>query len=333
MSDFRDGVNCAPEVLSYGAAYYPYLKTSYTKDIPFDEVMKAVPEPEDPEEHKVWEEAKALLTPPEESAPETVEEPAPETVEEPAPETVEEPAPETVEEPAAPAEEEPAPAKKDYTLELKKTAIIPRVPGYTQTLAALQDQACIIPPSGAIAGLFAATDRRVGVWQAPANVGVSSVKGLCQLLTDNQQDKMNDDPKTAKAINAIRYFKGKGNLVWGSRTLNAGSNEWRYVPVRRLFIYVEQSIKLSTYWAVFQPNDTNTWTKIKCQISNFLNTLWRDGALAGATPEEAYFVEVGKGITMTQDDINKGYLIVRIGLAAVRPAEFIVLEFSHKIQE
>ena len=334
MSDFRDGVNCAPEVLSYGAAYYPYLKTSYVKDIPFDEVMKAVPKPTDPEELKVWEEAMALISPPEEPAPAVVDEPAPAEVEEPAPAEVAEPAAPAEEEPAAPAEEEaPAPAKPDYSLELKKTAIIPRVPGYAQTLAALQDQACIIPPSGAIAGLFAATDRRVGVWQAPANVGVSSVKGLCQLLTDNQQDKMNDDPKTAKAINAIRYFKGKGNLVWGSRTLNAGSNEWRYVPVRRLFIYVEQSIKLSTYWAVFQPNDTNTWTKIKCQISNFLNTLWRDGALAGATPEEAYFVEVGKDITMTQDDINKGYLIVRIGLAAVRPAEFIVLEFSHKVQE
>ena len=84
---------------------------------------------------------------------------------------------------------------------------------------------------------------------------------------------------------------------------------------------------------MFQPNDSNTWTKIKCQISNFLNTLWRDGALAGATPEEAYFVEVGKDITMTAEDIYNGYLIVRIGLAAVRPAEFIVLEFSHKVQE
>ena len=144
---------------------------------------------------------------------------------------------------------------------------------------------------------------------------------------------MNVDPKTSKSVNAIRFFKGKGILVWGSRTLNAGSNEWRYVPVRRLFNYVEQSVKLSTYWAVFQPNDTNTWTKINCQISNFLNTLWRDGALAGASPDEAYFVEVGRGITMTQADIDNGYLIVRVGLAAVRPAEFIVLQFSHKVQE
>ncbi len=354
MQEFRDGVSCAPEVLSYGAAYYPYLKTSYVKDIPFEEVMKAIEQPTDPEELKVWQEAMALITPAEEVVePLEPEEPADPNEEDPQPvipvlnsqhmlpeddtpasdadedenADADEDA-ETVEEP----KKEAAP-ERDYEKELKITSIIPRVPGYAKTLAALQEEACIIPPSGAMAGIFAATDRRVGVWQAPANVGVASIKGLSQLLTDNQQDKMNVDPSTSKSINAIRYFKGKGYLVWGSRTLNAGSNEWRYVPVRRLFNYVEQSVKLSTYWAVFQPNDSNTWTKIKCQISNFLNTLWRDGALAGATPEEAYFVEVGKDITMTPEDIYNGYLIVRIGLAAVRPAEFIVLEFSHKVQE
>jgi phage tail sheath protein FI len=136
-----------------------------------------------------------------------------------------------------------------------------------------------------------------------------------------------------KSVNAIRFFKGKGILVWGSRTLDGASNEWRFVPVRRLFSYVEQSVKLSTNWVVFQPNDSNTWIKVKCQISNFLSTLWRSGAMAGASTDEAYFVEVGEGITMTTDDINRGYLRVRIGLAAVRPAEFIVLEFMHKVQE
>ena len=136
-----------------------------------------------------------------------------------------------------------------------------------------------------------------------------------------------------KSVNAIRFFKGKGYLVWGSRTLLGNDREWKYVNVRRFFNYVEQSLKNSTAWAVFQPNDANTWIKIQCQIESFLTTLWRDGALAGATPDKAFFVEVGLGKTMDSNDILDGNLKVRIGLAAVRPAEFIILEFSHKVQE
>ena len=285
LSTFRDGVK---NNLCYGAAYYPYLKTTYSKDIPFEEVLKALPE---------------AVTKDQENA-------------------------------ALMKEIETVKKETDKALKkLKINAIIPRIPGYAAALEDLQDQASVIPPSGAMAGIYAATDGRVGVWQAPANVGVASVKDLTALISDFQQEEMNVDPQTAKSVNAIRYFKGKGILVWGARTLDGGSNEWRYVPVRRLFSYVEQSLKLSTFWAVFQPNDCNTWIKIKCQISNFLSTLWRDGALAGSSPDEAFFVEVGKGVTMTDDDINNGYLRVRIGLAAVRPAEFIVLEFSHKVNE
>ena len=285
LSTFRDGVK---NNLCYGAAYYPYVKTTYVKDIPFEEVLKAIPEAivKDKGNEEVMKEVEEV--------------------------------------------------KKEKDKALKKlriNAIIPRIPGYAEALADLQDQASVIPPSGAMAGIFAATDGSVGVWQAPANVGVASVKDLTMMISDSQQEGMNVDPQTAKSVNAIRYFKGKGILVWGARTLDGGSNEWRYVPVRRLFSYVEQSLKLATFWAVFQPNDSNTWIKIKCQISNFLSTLWRDGALAGSSPDEAFFVEVGEGVTMTTADINDGYLIVRIGLAAVRPAEFIVLEFSHKVQE
>ena len=282
---FREGVK---NNLCYGAAYFPYLKTTYKKDIPFDVVLKAIPE----EVKKSKENVKAM-------------------------------------ELVGNIEKEADEAKKKLMI----NAAIQQLVGYAEALEKLQDEASVIPPSGAIAGIYAATDARVGVWQAPANVGISSVKDLTTMISDSQQAKLNVDPETAKSVNAIRYFKGKGILVWGSRTLDGGSNEWRYVPVRRLFTYVEQSVKLSTAWAVFQPNDANTWIKIKCQIANFLSTLWRDGALAGATPDEAYFVEVGKGVTMTEDDINNGYLRVRIGLAAVRPAEFIVLEFSHKVNE
>ena len=151
-------------------------------------------------------------------------------------------------------------------------------------------------------------------------------------LTDDDQAKMNV-VSNGKSINAIRKFTGKGLLVWGARTLDGNSNEWKYIPVRRLFNYIEESVQKSTSWAVFQPNDANTWVKIQCQIENFLTNLWRDGALAGSTPDKAFYVKVGLNETMTSDDILNGNLIVEIGLAAVRPAEFIVLKFSHKVQE
>lgn len=281
---FRNGVT---DALCYGAAYYPFLKTSYTKDIAFEQVLNAISkEGLTDDDVAILEKAKGI-----------------------------------------------AAAVEDSQRTLRINAIIPQIKSYAAVLADLQEKACLIPPSGAIAGIYASMDSRAGVWQAPANIGIASVKDLTRYISDGDQEKMNVDTETSKSVNAIRYFRGKGILVWGARTLDGGSNEWRYVPVRRLFTYVEQSVKLATSWAVFQPNDTNTWIKIKCQISNFLSTLWRDGALAGASPDEAFFVEVGKGVTMTDDDINNGYLIVRIGLAAVRPAEFIVLQFSHKVNE
>ena len=216
---------------------------------------------------------------------------------------------------------------------LMAKAFAAQIEGYAEKLAEKLAEASIIPPSGAIAGIYAATDGSKGVWQAPANVSVAAVADVTELISDKDQENMNVDAATGKSVNAIRFFTGKGILVWGARTLDGNSNEWRYVPVRRLFNYVEESVQKSTNWAVFQPNDANTWVKIQCQIENFLNNLWRDGALAGSTPDKAYYVKVGLDITMTADDINNGYLIVEIGLAAVRPAEFIVLKFSHKVQE
>lgn len=216
---------------------------------------------------------------------------------------------------------------------LMAKAFAAQIPGYAEKLAELQTEACVIPPSGAIAGIYAANDSSKGVWQAPANVGIASISGLTRRLSDADQADMNVDANTGKSVNAIRYFAGKGILVWGARTLDGNSNEWRYVPVRRLFNYIEESVQKSTAWAVFQPNDANTWVKIQCQIENFLNNLWRDGALAGSSPEKAFYVKVGLDVTMTAADILAGYLIVEIGIAAVRPAEFIVLKFSHKVQE
>lgn len=204
---------------------------------------------------------------------------------------------------------------------------------YSKALAAYQEEASVITPCGAIAGIYCATDNSKGVWQAPANISIASVSDVTEMISDREQEDMNVDTSAGKSVNAIRFFTGKGILVWGARTLDGNSNEWRYVSVRRLFNYVEESVQKSTAWAVFQPNDSSTWMKIQCQIENFLTSLWREGALAGATPDKAFFVNVGLGVTMTADDIYNGNLIVEIGLAAVRPAEFIILQFSHKVQE
>jgi phage tail sheath protein FI len=219
-----------------------------------------------------------------------------------------------------------------YETSLEKT-MINLVPGYKSILKVLNSKVTTMPPSGAVLGVIAMVDRDRGVWKAPANVSLSSVSGVDTFIDDKTQEGMNIDANAGKSINAVRPFYGKGVLVWGSRTLAGNDNEWRYVPVRRFFNFVEESCKKSTSWAVFEPNDANTWLRIKAQIENFLNNLWRRGALAGAKPEHAYIVNCGLGITMTAQDILNGYLNVEIALAAVRPAEFVVLKFSHKLQQ
>lgn len=190
-----------------------------------------------------------------------------------------------------------------------------------------------VPPSGAVAGVYARVDSQRGVWKAPANVDIRSVIGPAVKVSHEQQASLNVDASSGKSINVIRAFTGKGTLVWGARTLAGNDNEWRYVPVRRLFIFIEESVKKATEFVVFEPNDANTWLRVKTMIENFLSKLWRDGALAGAKPEEAFFVRIGLGVTMTSQDILEGRMNVEIGLAAVRPAEFIILKFSHKLQE
>jgi phage tail sheath protein FI len=202
---------------------------------------------------------------------------------------------------------------------------------YNQIKKLLGDQRVILPPSAAITGAIASVDRERGVWKAPANVGLQAVIAPVLQVTDEQQALLNIDATTGKSINAIRSFAGKGALVWGARTLAGNDNEWRYISVRRLFITIEESVKKATAFAVFEANDTSTWLKVKGMIDSYLYTLWERGALRGAKADEAYFVNVGLNKTMTMDDILNGRLIVEIGLAAVRPAEFIILRFSHKV--
>jgi phage tail sheath protein FI len=219
------------------------------------------------------------------------------------------------------------------TEEATQKALTPDLPIYNSILQVLNGKVNTLPPSGAVAGVYATVDSNRGVWKAPANVSINSVGDVGELIDDNTQENLNVDSNAGKSINAIRAFFGKGILVWGARTLAGNDNEWRYVPVRRLFSYAEESCKKSTSWCVFEPNDANTWARIRAQIDNFMNNLWRRGALAGAKPEQAYYVNCGIGITMTAQDILEGYLVVEIGMAAVRPAEFVVLRFSHLLQQ
>lgn len=203
---------------------------------------------------------------------------------------------------------------------------------YNSIKKALAKNKLTLYPCGSMAGVYARTDRNRGVWKAPANTSLNRVITPSRLITSEEQESLNIDATSGKSINAIRSFTGKGILVWGARTLAGNDNEWRYVPVRRLFIFMEESIQKATEFVVFEPNDANTWNRTKGMIENFLTGLWREGALAGAAPEDAFFVKVGLGETMTSTEVLEGVMNVEIGVAAVRPAEFIILKFSHKLQ-
>ena len=189
-----------------------------------------------------------------------------------------------------------------------------------------------LPPSSAMAGIYARVDTTRGVWKAPANVAVSNVVGPNVIIDNDRQGELNIDTLGGKSINVIRSFAGRGTIVWGARTLDGNSNEWRYINVRRFFNMVEESVQKSTVWAVFEPNTKNTWVMVQSMIENYLVNKWKEGALAGAKPEDAFYVKVGLGVTMTADDILNGIMNVEIGMAVARPAEFIVLRFSHKMQ-
>lgn len=204
---------------------------------------------------------------------------------------------------------------------------------YRSIFDTVQKALKIQPPSAAMAGLYAKADRARGVWKAPANISLSNCLGLTQTITAPDQDRLNIDLAAGKSINSIRSFPGKGYLVWGARTLDGNSQEWRYIPVRRFFIMVKESVRRSISASVFEPNDANLWSKTKGMIDNYLIQKWRNGALAGASPADAFFVNVGLGSTMTAQDILEGRLIVDIGLALVKPAEFITMRFMHKMQQ
>lgn len=207
------------------------------------------------------------------------------------------------------------------------------IPALKNIITTIAEDYLVLPPSSTLAGVYAQVDSNRGVWKAPANVTLNNVIGVTELIDKEEQASLNVNVGAGKSVNAIRPFRGKGIMVWGARTLAGNDNEWRYIPVRRFFIMVEESVMKASEQFVFEPNDANTWVKVRAMIENFLTLQWRAGALAGAKPNDAFYVRVGLGETMTADDVLNGLMNVEIGMAAVRPAEFIVLKFSHKMQE
>lgn len=203
---------------------------------------------------------------------------------------------------------------------------------YLYAKKAISDLLFLIPASAAAAGIYAQVDNARGVWKSPANVNIALAEKPALTITDSEQDGLNIDADTGKSINVIRSFAGRGPaIIWGARTLAGNDNEWRYISVRRFFMMLEASVKQATAQFVFEPNDTNTWLRIKAMVDDFCTQQWKVGALMGTTTNNAFFVHVGLGETMTAQDILEGRMIVEIGMAVLRPAEFIIVRFMHKM--
>jgi hypothetical protein len=306
---FRDGVGS--EALKYGAGYYPWVNTSIVlaSELNFTnlavtpaQLKTILPEKDVATVIDKWEEAKNKPGSP----------------------------------PASPiVAETPEEAKKRVAREntnLHQSLLATSIT-YSQIMAEVRNKLNLLPPSAAMAGIYSLVDSTRGVWKAPANVSLSMVSSPDVNISAEEQQKMNVDAITGKSINAIRPFPGLGSLVWGARTLDGNSGDWKYINVRRTMIMIEQSLKLACRAYVFEPNDSATWVTMKSMMNNFLNNLWKQGALAGAVPEQAFDVQVGLGATMTPQDILDGNLLVTIKLALVRPAEFIVLTFQQQQQQ
>ena len=213
-------------------------------------------------------------------------------------------------------------------------ALITASPTYSSIIGSVLMGANILPPSGAMAGVITRTDNTEGVWFAPANTSITGAVSLPIRLSEAQQGYLNVDAISGKSVNAIRFFNGGlGILVWGARTLEGNSLDWKYLSVRRTVIMLEQSCKLAAQAYVFAPNTKNTWEAVKAMIGSFLTTIWKQGGLMGASASDAFSVECGLGTTMTGQDILEGFMKVSVQIALVRPAEFIVITFQQRMPQ
>lgn len=224
---------------------------------------------------------------------------------------------------------EAAPKIEVETIDKTMRAVVPL---YTDVMNAITKYMNTLPPAAAMAGVYTMVDNSRGVWKAPANVSVASVVGPMVNINHDQQANLNVST-TGKSINAIRPFVGEGTLVWGARTLDGNSLDWRYINVRRTMIMIEESIRLAAKAYVFEPNTANTWVTVRSMIENFLTGVWKAGGLAGSTPADAFSVHVGLGETMTPVDILEGKLLITVLVAVTRPAEFIEITFMQQMQK
>jgi len=290
VTEFREQIGM--NSLNYGAAYYPWVKTSIVtaSEVSFENIDDSI-------------NLETLL--PEANAQEVVK-------------RFKALAPDSVD----------AEARKSYHQSLSACSST-----YVNLLGEIRNSLNLLPPSAGMAGIYTMVDTSRGVFKAPANVSMNAVNAPSINISHDEQESLNVDLMGGKSINVIRPFPGIGTLIWGARTLDGNSQDWRYINVRRTLIMIEQSLKLAARIYVFEPNDGGTWSTISATINNFLFNQWKSGALAGSSPEQAYSVSVGLGSTMTPNDILDGVMRIEVKLAIVRPAEFIVLTFQQKQQE
>ncbi len=219
----------------------------------------------------------------------------------------------------------------NLTVAQNNAALINASKTYGTIIKHVLTDANILPPSGGMAGVISKTDSEGGPWEAPANTSIVGAAHLPIRLNESQQGGLNMDAVSGKSINCIRFFNGLGILVWGARTLDGNSMDWKYLPVRRTMIMLEQSCKLAAHKYVFAENNKNTWEAVKGMISSFLTTIWNEGGLMGASAGDAFSVECGLGTTMTSDDVANGFMKVSIKVSVTHPAEFIILTFTQQM--
>lgn len=227
---------------------------------------------------------------------------------------------------------DPANTPQETTLDKANLILSNLSKSYQLLTGAIMSNMNLIAPSAGMAGIYTSVDNNEGVWVAPANVGIQSTIMPAIKIDHAAQEDLNM-PIDGKSVCAIRAFTGRGNLVWGARTLDGNSNDWRYVNVRRTLIYIEQSVQDAAKAYVFAPNDAGTWVNVKSMISSFLTGLWKQGGLVGPKPADAFSVSVGLGSTMTGEDILNGIMRVAVKVAVSHPAEFIEITFQQEMQK
>ena len=330
ITQFREGVGHSN--LAYGASYYPWLNTTVisASDLSFKNISNVNELVKILTQEAEYRYLGGPVAPPAKSAPA---------------------AKGAASKGAAPAAS--APAKADSRAQMKFNEVKAEIdrlktasgsgqvldqnlkaisPTYNAILREIRDKANVMPTCGVMAGIYANVDNATGVHKAPANIGINSVLSPCVNITGAVQEDLNL-PINGKAVNAIRTFLGKGVLVWGARTLDGNSQDWKYINVRRTILMIEQSVKSAVENYIFEPNTPQTWMRVRIAIENFLTSMWKRGALMGISPAEAYEVAIGLGDTMTPEDILDGVMRISVFLSVARPAEFIEITFEQRMQE